>query len=218
MITIRKAAPEDVEYGARIIDLASTQQLELPSFKGEQKVNNWAVAFPGPEEKRLEILARYFLNADKLSTHYSRFKIADVDGRIAGGLCTHTREHDKFSTWTRTARDLGFNYPQIIAIYWRMLPFYRTHLPILENTLVVEYVATFPKFQRRGVITALLEDAIEKAKSENYPRMQVITFIGNLASKKAYEKVGFRVDKESTHKSFETLFGSPGQVRLVLNF
>jgi len=216
MITIRQAVPEDVEYGARIIDLASTQQLELPSFKGEQKINNWAVAFPGSEEKRLEILARYFLNAEKLSTHYSRFKVAEVDGRIAGGLCTHTKEHDSFSAWTRAAHDVGFTYPEIIAIYWRMLPFYRTHLSILKDTLIVEYVATFPEFQRRGVITALLADAIEKAKSEHFPRMQVITFIGNLASKGAYEKVGFRVDKESTNKSFEKLFGSPGQVRLVL--
>ncbi|MEW6553947.1 MAG: GNAT family N-acetyltransferase [Actinomycetota bacterium] len=69
-----------------------------------------------------------------------------------------------------------------------------------------------------GVITVLLEDAIEKAKSEGYPRMQVTTWIGNLASKKAYEKVGFKVDKEKTHKSFEELYGSPGQVRLMLEF
>ncbi|MBN2028241.1 MAG: GNAT family N-acetyltransferase [Actinobacteria bacterium] len=218
MIKIRSAVPEDAEYGAMIIDLAGTQQFELPSFKGEQKVPLWATSWPVPKEERLERLGWLFMNAVKVSTHYSKFKVAEIDGRIAGGLCTHTREHDRLNAWLRAWRKMGFSYMEIIAGYMKWMPFYRTHLPILENTLVVEFVATFPEFQRRGVITALLEDAIEKAKSEGYPRMQVTTWIGNLASKKAYEKVGFRIDKEKTHKSFEELYGSPGQVRLILEF
>jgi GNAT superfamily N-acetyltransferase len=156
------------------------------------------------------------MNETEFFVQYSRFRVAEIDGRIAGGLCTHTEDHDTFSLEVNAARHIGLSYPEIVAGFWRLLPYYRVHIPILENTLVVEFVATFPEFRRRGVITALLEDAIDKARREGYPRLQVTTFIGNVTAQRAYEKVGFRVDKERTGRSCEKLFGSPGQVRLTL--
>ena len=216
MITVRQAVPEDAEYVARIMDLAGRQHLVLPSFEGEQREPGWATMFPGSEEERLDKIGWLFLNAEELIPHYSRCKVADIDGVIAGGLTTHTEEHDKLLSWVRAGREMGLSYPEIIGVYWRMLPYFKVHPPILKDTLVIEYVATFPEYQRRGVITALLEYAMEQARDEGFPRMQVTTLIGNISALKAYEKVGFRVDTERTNRSHEKRYGSPGQVRLIL--
>jgi hypothetical protein len=37
-----------------------------------------------------------------------------------------------------------------------------------------------------------------------------------VSAQRAYEKVGFSVDKEIINRRFEKLFGSPGQIRLIL--
>jgi GNAT superfamily N-acetyltransferase len=214
-VSLRCAEPSDVENVARIMDLSGRQQLVCESFVGEQKEPCWAFMFPLPEEERLEKIGWLFLNADRLSTHYSRFKVAEIDGKIAGGLSIYTEECDKIPLWIKTWRKMGYSTIEIAAILWRALPYIRAHPSTLEKTLVVDFVATLPDYQRRGVITALLEDAIEKARNEGFPRIQVVTFIGNVSAKGAYEKVGFRVDKEITKRSHEKLYGSPGKIRLV---
>jgi GNAT superfamily N-acetyltransferase len=216
-ISIRKATSDDVQDVARIIDLSARAQLVLDSFKGEQKVPCTAFAFPYPEEERIDKITWLCLNAEGIGSHYSKFKVSEIDGRVAGGLCTFTRGEDSTAKYLKALREMGYGYLDIMAILWRGLPYLRAHPPILKDTLVVEYVATFPEYQRRGVITALLQDAIEKAKSEGFPRMQVSTFIGNVSAQGAYEKVGFRVDKEYTNRSHEKVYGSPGETRLVLD-
>lgn len=215
-IMIREATPDDVKDVARIMDLSGRQQLVLDSFKGEQKEPCWAFTFPGPEEERLEKIGWLFLNARRLGMHYSRFKVAEIDGRIAGGLCTFTRDQDSAALYVKAFREMGYGYLDIMAGFYRGQAYFRAHPPVLKDTLVVEYVATFPEYQRRGVITALLEDAIGKARSEGFPRMQVTTFIGNISSQRAYEKAGFTVDEQRTNRSHEKLYGSPGMMRLIL--
>jgi GNAT superfamily N-acetyltransferase len=216
-ISIREAVPGDVEDVARISDLSGRQQIVLDSFKGEQKVPCWAFTFPGPEEERLEKIGWLFLNAESLGMHYSRYKVAEIDGRIAGGLCTFTKDQESATLYVKNFREMGYSYLDILAGFYRGQAYFRAHPPTLKNALVVDYVATFPEYQRRGVITALLEDAIANARTEGFPRMQVTTFIGNISSQGAYEKVGFRVDKEGTNRSHEKLYGSPGMMRLVLD-
>jgi len=216
MITIRKAVPEDANYVARIMDLAGRQQLVCKSFEGEQKEPCWATMFPGSEEERLNKISWLFLNAERIIPHYSRCKVAEIEGEIAGGLTTHTKEHDILTNWEKAWHQMGLSYPEIIAIFWRGSCYLRAHPSLFKDALVVEYVATLPEYQRKGVITALLEDAIEKARSEGYSRMQVTTFIGNIRAQKAYEKAGFKVDKERINRSHEKRYGSPGHMRLVL--
>jgi GNAT superfamily N-acetyltransferase len=216
-ISIREALPSDVEQVARIMDLSGRQQLVLDSFVGEQKEPFWFFMFPFPEEERLKKIGWLFLNADKLFAYYSRFRVAEIDGEIAGGLCTYTEEYDKIPLWIKAWREMGYGYKEIAAIMWRSLPYFLANPSTHKNTKVVNEVATLPAYQGKGVITTLLEDVIEKARNEDFSRMQVATCIGNVSAKGAYEKAGFRVDKEITKRSHEKLYGSPGKIRLVLN-
>lgn len=216
-ISIRQAMPNDARDAARIIDLSGRAQILLDSYKGEQKEPCWAFTFPGPEEERIDKIAWLVLNAERLGMHYSNCKVAEIDGMIAGGLCTFPRGQDSALLYIKAFRNMGYGYMDILAGFYRGQAFFRAHPSTLKDALVVEYVGTFPEYQRRGVLNALLEDAIEKARSEGFPRMQVSTFIGNVAAQRAYEKVGFRVDKECTNRSHEKRYGSPGEKRLVLD-
>jgi len=213
---IRGAVPGDVETLSRIIDLAGRAWIQLDSFEGEQKEPLMATIFPGPERERFEKTGAIVLKAERYFMHYSRFRVAEVDGRIAGGLCTHTKGEDSLAQAVRALRVAGCGYPEIAAVVHRCLPYLRACPSKSADALVVESVATFPEFRRMGVATALIEDVIDRARSEGFPLVQLAVFIGNVSAQSTYEKAGFRVDRQLTNRGHEKRYGSPGCMRLTL--
>lgn len=215
-VLIRGAVPGDVETLSRIIDLAGRACIQLDSFEGEQKEPLMATIFPGPERERLEKTGAIVLKAETYFLHYSRFSVAEVGGKIAGGLCTHTKGEDSLARSVRALRVAGCGYPEITAAVYRCLPYLRACPSKSADALVVESVATFPESRRMGVATALIEDVIDRAQSEGFPLIQLAVLIGNISAQLAYEKAGFRVDRQLTNRGHEKRYGSPGCKRLTL--
>jgi GNAT superfamily N-acetyltransferase len=81
---------------------------------------------------------------------------------------------------------------------------------------VVENVATFPRFRGRGLINLLLERMLQEGRDRGHNRAQINIMTGNVPAQRAYEKVGFRVDRDYGDPSFEDFFDSPGMTRMLL--
>lgn len=207
-LSVRSAIPDDVKYVPGLEDMAS---------KANARISAYEVMFPGTVEQRLEKIGWLFLNGKRVWSHYSHYQIAEWDGRVAGMLCTFHKDLDKTWLWRKTLREMGYNNPQLLALVWRMLPCLRVDPARPKDTLIVGSAATLPEFRRRGVITALLESAIDQGRKENYPRMQISVYIGNDAAQGAYEKVGFKVTDEYTNRAFMKRFGPPGARRLIID-
>ncbi len=206
MIQIRQAVPDDVQEVSQLIDMSGSAE----------KISVYELMFPGEAQTRLDNIGRLFINGERIYNHYTRYLIAEKNGEIAGTLCTFNHEYFRTWAWRNTLREMGYSDMASLRLVWRLLPFFLVNPSIPKNTLVIENVATFPRYRRQGVIHELLQAAIQQGRKENYPRMQVACLIGNKPAQKAYEKAGFKVQNEYRHKWFKKTFGNPGMMRLAL--
>ncbi len=207
MFQIRQAVPIDVEKCSRLIDMSGCT--------GD--ITIYQLMFPGKLKTRLNKIGWLFLNGERIFNHHTKYKIAENDGEIVGTLSTSNHEYFKTWAWRNTLLEMGYSDMKSLSLAWRLLPYFLVNPSIPKHTLIIENVATFPDFRRQGVVLTLLEAVIEEGRKENYKKIQVSTFIGNISAQRAYEKVGFQVKDEYTGKLFKKVFGKPGMMRLTLN-
>ena len=98
----------------------------------------------------------------------------------------------------------------------RLAPFTRCFPDMPAGTWIVENVGTHPDCRRRGLVHALLEEALAAGRRSGCRTAQISCLIGNAPAQRAYEQVGFRVVEERRDGEFERLLGSPGYSRLTL--
>lgn len=207
MMRIREAVPGDVEEMAELLyisDLANA------------RASIYDLVFPGPGEQRLEKIGWLCLNAGRTPNHYTRFKVAEIDGRVAASLCTFTREEDRALEWLAAFREMGYGYRQMLDILWRIRPCGRVNIRFSKGVLVVGNVATFPEFRGKGAARALLDDAIERGRKRGYTEIQLSVLVGNDTAKNVYMSAGFEVREVKTSRSFEKAIGAGGYMRMAL--
>lgn len=207
---INAASPENSTAISRLIYIAGQGHLE-PSiydliFTGP----------PGPTPERLGQMER-LLNAEARSWfHHSFYDVAEVDGRVAASLCAFSKEEGRARWLVAALREIGWDDADLVAMGERLQPVIRVEPRIPAGAWVIENVAAFPEFRRRGLVNALLERAIEKGRTRGHDHFQIGCVIGNETARAAYEKTGFRVTDEKTDDEFERAFGSPGMWRMTL--
>lgn len=171
---------------------------------------------PGPTKERLTAVARLCVARQKSIMHHCFYTVARVKGRVASSLCTYARESVEKGDFAAALCETGWSAEEIESMARRMEPFFRVNPSVPAKTWVIENVATYSDYRRRGLIESLLVDAIQRGQSAGYGRFQVSCFIGNLPARRAYEKVGFRVADRYADDEFESIFECPGMYRLVL--
>ncbi len=87
--------------------------------------------------------------------------------------------------------------------------------PDIEADFTIESVATLPEYQRRGLISALIEEVLQDARRRGCRLAQITTYLGNDAALAAYKKSGFQVLDEKRCAEVEEILGVPGFVRLT---
>src|SRR5256885_9374490 len=73
-IAYREASPEDAAFLARAMQEAD---------RGHTGIGSWDVVFPGSDDGRLDVLARLAAARPPSHVHWSKFWLAEVDGRTA---------------------------------------------------------------------------------------------------------------------------------------
>ncbi len=211
-ITIRLATPDDASFLAWVMQEAARSHL---------KKGLWDYAFPGPDDQRLEILEA-FITTDLIHFgHWSRFLVAEVDGKQAAALSAYVNaEHggDKIErAMVEAFTNLSWTMEQMMEIPGRIAHFKSTGYVNQDNCWIVEWVAARPEFRRLGLINQLLNRIFEMGRNKGFDKAQIGYLMGNTPAKNAYEKAGFKWVKEYCHEDFEKVYGIPGMASMNLD-
>jgi len=203
---------------ARESDAAMLAWVLQESARSHLPLGVWDLAFPGPEEQRLAVLAKLATTKQLHYAHYSRFLVAEEDGKPAAALSAYEASEfgqEKLSLGVvEVVKDLGWSNEEIGGLIQRFEPYYLLGYPTPDGLWIIEWVATKPEFRGRGIIRKLLDAILEMGREEGYERSQVGYLLGNISAKTAYESVGFKWLDEYRHRAFEEAFGSPGFARM----
>lgn len=209
-VEIRSARSDDACFLAWVI---------LTAGRSHCQRGIWDVILGRPEEECLAFLERLAVTETPHTFHYSGFIVAEVDGRPVAALSGYDPKElglakvmlgiqEARQKMRLTESDWMSNRKGIAAIL-ACLP------DEAEGAWIIESVATLPEFRRRGLVSRLLEEILQKGRGQGSRLAQVSVFIGNMPAQNAYEKCGFKVVDEKRHPDFEAETGCPGVARLL---
>ena len=209
-LTLREGRDSDVPFLAEVLEMAG---------RGHLARGAWDVTFPEARERGIALAC--IAGGDIPSwCHQSVFRVAEVDGRAGAALVAFDAAvvdqatlgpalYDAFET-------LGWAPERMAEVGPRLAPFTRCFPDMPAGTWIVENVGTRPACRRRGVVHALLEDALASGRKAGCRTAQISCLIGNEPAQRAYEGVGFRLVEERRDAEFERLLGAPGYSRMTL--
>lgn len=209
--TLRDAAPDDAEFLARVIQMASVG-------KGSSSV--WDLALGPDQAEQLLFLKGLVLAEPACAAHFGGFVVAESEARpIAGacGLIPSEKSPEKFTeALLSVAETLGWSETRQLKLIGSFDVFARCLPMTRSENWVLEYIATLPEYRGQGVNQELLGDLLDCGRESGAKTAQVAYFVGNTPAMKLYRKLGFRETHELLDKDFEKLFGAAGVVHMTL--
>ena len=185
----------------------------LTAFRSHRPRGLWDFMIEGGEERVLRFLETLTTTSAPHWAHHSVFRVAEVDGVPAAGMCGYFDEAlgmtqlegilEANASFGRSREEVRDGIERIASIF-RVSP----HHP--PGTWIIENVATRPEYRRRGLVDALLAELLERGRQQGATRAGIAVMIGNDRAQRAYEKAGFRVSSESRDADFERVWGCPG--------
>jgi len=174
----------------------------------------WDLNIGGGEEdvlRYLEVLA----DTEQMHwAHYSLFKVAEVEGVPAAGMCGFFENELGPASMMAGAAEVnqkfGRSVDDIAAGWERSKAIMGIVMEHEEGAWVVEHVATRPEFRRRGLVDRLVREMLERGRERGAKTADIGVLIGNDPAQRAYEKCGFEVVLEKRDAAFEAAYGSPG--------
>lgn len=205
---IRPAVPGDAPEVATLMYLAAKSHVETSIYD---------LTFPGSMEERLAKLAALFTAQTRSWYHYSHYLVSESGGSIMGCLCGFNEQEAGGRLLQEAYSEIGTDRAEGKAMYERMQPFHRVNPKHYEDSWVIEHVAVFPEYRGQGVISALLQQILDRGRERGYSSAELNMLIGNTPAQRAYEKAGFVVVEENTDDEFMRIFESPGMARLYMH-
>jgi GNAT superfamily N-acetyltransferase len=201
---IRRGRADDADFIARIILFAQRG----PRPRG------WVdFALARAEPQVLDFLKRLAVAGQPSWYHASQFLVAEVDGRPAAALCAMpsrvARETAKPAI-EEAARDAGMSDTDTAAIFARGTYARPCWIQGGDEDWLIEHVASQPSFRGRGLMQALIAQALGAGKAAGFSRASITFVIGNDAAERCYAKAGFSFAEEKRDAGFEALTGTPG--------
>jgi ribosomal protein S18 acetylase RimI-like enzyme len=207
---IRRGMEADAEFLAWVMLAASRSH-------GERGF--WDVVVAGDDARCLEYLRRLAVAAPGTLCHHDSFLVAEINGQPAAGLGTF---HLAESGWpavghamAKVQRDLGWTADEVETSRARLAPVLACMPSDAGADWCIEFVATLPQYRRRGLVDALMRQAIQRGVDRKCSLAQIQILIGNNPAQRAYEKAGFVVYDERQSPEFQAVMGSPGFRRLL---
>jgi GNAT superfamily N-acetyltransferase len=171
---------------------------------------------PGPTDARLTLIENLLQTKAVSWFHYTFCSIAEVDGQVAASICHYHNRDGAYNQIGPALMELGWDREDLKAMGKRMKPFFKVDFEHGLDSMIIENVATSPKFRRHGLVTALIRNAASLARKDGFTDLQLGVFIGNTPAQKVYEGLGFVVIEERTDPLFEDLMGSKGMKQMKM--
>jgi ribosomal protein S18 acetylase RimI-like enzyme len=207
---IRPATSDDADFLAWVMLTAARSHLER---------GLWDITLSRGQEDCLSFLRELAQTQTRSWAHYSRFVVAEMDGKAAAALCGY----DPVEAGTpalaqaidEAAKQVGWSDSDVAEVWERFAPVGTCISDDAEGAWIIENVATLPSHRRRGLVNRLLENELEVGRASGHRLAQISILIGNTPAQRAYEKIGFLPDKEKRHPDYEATVGAPGMIRLL---
>lgn len=198
---IRAGRADDAAFIARTV---------LLSQRGPRPSGWFDSALAQDEPKVLEFLTKIAVATPRSWYHVSQFLIAEINGKPAAALCAmparETRDTMRAAI-EEVARASSLSAAQIFArgAYAR-----KCWVQGGDEDWLIEHVASQPAARGRGLMQALLAQALAAGKAAGFSNASISFLIGNEAAERCYAKAGFTFAEEKRDGAFEALTGSPG--------
>ena len=208
--TVRRATRDDVEFLALVM---------LSASRGHLSRGFWDLLI-GPEEACLDYLRRLAVAEPHSLCHYEGFWVAEIDGQPGAALSTFDRRDGGWAVagqaMSQVQRDLGWTEADLAASQKRVAPVWACFLSDVGPDWGIENVATRPASQRRGLASALMNQALREGRERGCKLAQITTSIGNEAAQSVYRRSGFRLAEEKRCSEMQSALGAPGFARMLL--
>jgi GNAT superfamily N-acetyltransferase len=202
--TIRPACAEDAEFISRTILLAQ---------RGPYPRGWFDIALDRPEADVLAFVKRLAGVGAISWWHASQFIVAEVDGVPAAALCAMpSRGSLRMArpALEEAAREAGMSPADLATMFARGAYSNSCWIQGGDDDWLIEYVAVQPAFRGRGLMQALLAQALEAGKAAGYGRASITFVIGNDVAERCYARAGFSFAEEKRDADFEAITGCPG--------
>ena len=203
---------------ARADDAAFLSWVALTAGRGDRPRGWYDIMLGLDEAGCLDVIGRLIAGRTQSWWRYDRSLIAELDGEPAAALSAFrsTDYETSMAAMAEAVVPIGWGEAELDAAWIRGgYVFSCTFGDDDAPTWTIENVATRPQFRRRGLVQALLEEAVVRGRAAGFPEAQITFFIGNAAAEAAYAKAGFVFDQEKRHPDFEAAVGAPGLRRFV---
>jgi ribosomal protein S18 acetylase RimI-like enzyme len=211
-IDIRSARPDDAPFLAWVMLAASRSHLNY---------GVWEHYVGGTEQDCLSFLSLIATTQKPHLFHYSTFIVAGMNGQEVGALSGYDPEILGMKAFMQALPEVfqkvDWSRDEQKAAVERYLPWMTCMPDDAEGAWIVESVAALPEYRRQGVVNRLLGEILKKGGSSGHKRAQIGVLINNTPARRAYEKSGFKFDSEKRDPNFETIFGTPGITKLLLD-
>ena len=209
-LALRDGRDSDVPFLAEVLEMAG---------RGHLARGAWELTFPDARERTIA-LERIAGGEIPSWCHRSVFRVAELDGQPGAALVAFDAGIVDQATLGPAVYAafgaLGWAAERMAEVGPRLAPFTRCFPDMPAGMWIVENVGTRPACRRRGLVHALLADALASGRKSGCRTAQISCLIGNEPAQRAYEGVGFRVVEERRDAEFEKLLGSPGYRRMIL--
>jgi len=209
-IDTRLSLPDDAAFLSWVI---------LTAGRAHVKRGIWEVILGESEPACLDFLERLTVTGKSHLFHHTCYLIAEVDGRPVAGLGGYDPRVLGYAALRQAVQevlkekgDVGLQEEAMNRRAARVL----SCIPDdVQGAWIIDSVATLPNFRRKGIVSGLLEEIMEKGRRLGFRCAQINLYIGNTPAQHAYEKHGFRILDEKRDPEFEAEIGSPGMIRMV---
>ena len=207
---IVEANPDHSPFLAKVILSASRSHLARGPFDFAMNV---------PTNEWLDVLEWMTLSDFVSNCHFSKFLVAEHNGEPIGALAAfESGDANLFplgAAFADAYTGIGYDEAELSSVLSR-LDATRECLPPAESrTWVVEWVAVEPEYRGRNICRQLLAKALELGAVRSLPLSQISIYMGNDAAIGAYNKAGFRTNREYRNPEFARLIGPPGMVAMT---
>ncbi|MHC1740223.1 MAG: GNAT family N-acetyltransferase [Anaerolineaceae bacterium] len=200
-ILLRNARPEDAEQAVPLI-------AETMAGYGVMTLGL------GSAELEMRALLHWFVRADNRFS-FESCRLAIVNEEVAGLLLV--LRGDKLDSLERSLASGVFSLYsplQLVKVIWRALVLGHSD-EADENEFIVAHLAVTQKYQRCGIATLLLNQAVESAKQEGFSRLVLEVEIGNTPAETLYTKFGFNLLKTTEFGRHAAKLQCPGYYKLL---
>jgi GNAT superfamily N-acetyltransferase len=208
-LSIVEATVDHSQFLARAILAASRSQLDRGPFD---------IAFQIDETELLDILEWTVLSDHVSNCHFSKFLVAEIDGKPIGALAAFDPGEAGLLPLGAALADaysgLGYDEAGLPAAMARIEAMNTCLPPAKQGTWIIEWVAVEPPHRGLGVCGQLMERILAMGADRGLRRAQISTYIGNDSATAAYEKAGFQVETRRRDQQFNGLLGVPGMVTM----